>query len=177
MNIVELLKKDHREVDELFRRFQIAEVPESLDEIAKDIVHELSVHAAVEEQFVYPLVRARLDEDGDLADHSIEEHAEVKELLTEIERLKAGSEEHTETMMKVIESVRHHVAEEENEILPKLQAKCDADTLEKVGGVVDKAKSVVPTHPHPLVPGTAAAQLVAGPWAAIIDKTRDLVSG
>ena len=42
--------------------------------------------------------------------------------------------------------------------------------------MVEKAKSLVPTHPHPLVPGTATAQLVAGPWASIVDHVRDLVS-
>lgn len=176
MNVIELLKTDHDEVDELFRRYQIADVQETLDEIAKDIVQELSVHAAVEEQFVYPLVRARVDEGGDVADHSIEEHAEVKELLSDLERLDAGSDEHTETMTKVIESVGHHVEEEENEILPKLREQCDVETLERIGGVVEEAKKVVPTHPHPVVPGTATAQLVAGPWASIIDKARDLVS-
>ena len=48
-------------------------------------------------------------------------------------------------------------------------------TLATLASIVDKAKSVVPTHPHPLVPGTATAQLVAGPWAAMVDKARDLV--
>jgi hypothetical protein len=51
----------------------------------------------------------------------------------------------------------------------------DADTLERLGTVVEEAKKVVPTHPHPLVPGTATAQLVAGPWASIVDRVRDVV--
>ena len=42
---------------------------------------------------------------------------------------------------------------------------------------MEQAKKVVPTHPHPLVPGTATAQLVAGPWAATVDKVRDLLGG
>ena len=40
--------------------------------------------------------------------------------------------------------------------------------------MVEHAKVVAPTHPHPLVPGTATAQLAAGPWASVIDKVRDL---
>ena len=44
-------------------------------------------------------------------------------------------------------------------------------------GFVEQAKKVVPTHQHPLVPGTATAQLVAGPWAATVDKVRDLLGG
>jgi len=72
--------------------------------------------------------------------------------------------------------VREHVAEEEGDVLPKLKEATTADAREKVGSVVEKAKSVVPTHPHPMVPGTATAQLVAGPWATIIDKARDLLA-
>lgn len=173
MHVIDLLEQDHREVDELFRRFQLASKPETLDEIARAIVHELSVHAAVEEQFVYPLVRTVVG--GDPADHAIEEHAEVKQLLADIEKLDAGSDEHAETMSRVIDAVRHHVDEEEDNVFRRLRDGMDDDVLERVGSLVASAKHVVPTHPHPLVPGTATAQLVAGPWAAIVDKARDLV--
>lgn len=172
MNVIDLLERDHGEVNELFRRFQIADKPETKDDIAKQIVHELSVHAAVEEQFVYPLVRLQLD--GETADHAIEEHAEVKDLLTEVEKHDAGSTEHETAVTKIIDSVRHHVDEEEGDMLTRLRETTDESTLERVGTIVESAKKVVPTHPHPLIPGTATAQLVAGPWAAILDKARDV---
>lgn len=175
MNVIDLLENDHSEVNELFRRFQIADKAETKDEIAKQIVHELSVHAAVEEQFVYPLVRLQLD--GDTADHAIEEHAEVKELLTSVEKHDAGSTEHEKAMTEIIDSVRHHVEEEEGDMFARLRETTGEATLERVGTVVESAKKVVPTHPHPLVPGTATAQLVAGPWASIVDKARDVFGG
>lgn len=176
MNAIDLLIQDHRDVDELFRRFQIADKPETKDEIAKQIVHDLSVHAAIEEQFFYPVVRFQLDDGSGLADHSIEEHAEVKELLTTVEKNEAGSAEHEQAMMEIIESVRHHVEDEEQDMFPPLRNEMEADSLERLGTVMETAKQAVPTHPHPLVPGTATAQLVAGPWATIVDKVRDLVS-
>lgn len=176
MNVIDLLTEDHREANELFRRFQLAEAPETLDEVAKEIVHELSVHAAVEEQFFYPLVRACLPEGSETADHAIEEHAEVKALLSDIEDLDAGTTKHTESMMKTIDSVRHHIEDEEGSVFPALREQAENETLETVGDIVEKAKKVVPTHPHPMVPGNATAQLVAGPWAALVDRARDLVS-
>lgn len=174
MNVIDLLENDHTAVNELFRRFQIAEKAETKDEIAKEIVHDLSVHAAVEEMFLYPLVRLKLD--GEVADHAIEEHAEVKELLATIENTSAGSAAHDDTMAKVIESVRHHVEEEERDMFARLRDNTDTDTLEQLGSFVESAQDAVPTHPHPLIPGTATAQLIAGPWATIVDKARDLVS-
>ena len=177
MNVIELLEQDHSEVDELFRRVNLSDKAESIDELTKQIVHDLSVHAAVEEQFVYPLIRVKVDGGGDLADEAIEEHQQAKRLLADLEKLDAGSAEHSAAMQELIESVRHHVEEEEGEVFPKLRAEVDEGTLDKMGALVEQAKKVVPTHPHPLVPGTATAQLLAGPWAAMADKVRDVLGG
>lgn len=175
MEITELLTNDHREVDELFRRYNLSDKDDSIEELTKEIVHELSVHAAVEELFVYPLIRAKVEGGGDLADEAIDEHQSVKRLLADIEKMEAGSAEHGTKMDELIQAVRHHVEEEEGEVFPKLRDGASASVRDKVGTVVEHAKGVVPTHPHPLVPGTATAQLVAGPWAAAVDKLRDLV--
>lgn len=175
MEITELLTNDHREVDELFRRYNLSSKDDSIEEVTKEIVHELSVHAAVEELFVYPLIRAEVDGGGDLADEAIDEHQSVKRLLADIEELEAGSTAHSTKMAELIETVRHHVEEEEGEVFPMLRDGASSSLRDKVGTVVEHAKGAVPTHPHPLVPGTATAQLMAGPWAAAIDKLRDLV--
>lgn len=176
MDIIELLENDHREVNELFRRFQLAEKPDTLDDLAKQIVHELCVHTAVEEQFVYPYLRLKLDDGSELADRSISEHAQVEGLLADIEKQDAGTAEHTRTMHQVIEAVRRHIEEEEGTIFPQLRDSADQKGLERLASIVEAAKVAVPTHPHPLIPGTATAQLIAGPWAAIVDRARDLVS-
>jgi len=176
MDIIDVLTKDHGEVNQLFGRFQRASKPETLDELAKEIIRELSIHAAIEEQFVYPFLRRTVDDGGGLADHAIDEHQEVKELLDKLEKMESTQKQFTQTMEKLIESVREHVAEEEGEVLPKLREATTADLREKIGAVADKAKSIVPTHPHPMVPGTATAQLLAGPWASLVDRLRDLVA-
>lgn len=176
MDIVELLTRDHREVGQLFGRFRRSSKPETRKELARKIVRELSVHAAVEEQFVYPVARVKVDGGSGLADHSIDEHQQVKELLSRMEQTDPASAEMTSLMDKLVDAVREHVAEEERGLLRGLGSATDADFRSTLGSVVERAKSVVPTHPHPLVPGTAAAQLVAGPWASLVDHVRDLVA-
>ena len=176
MDVIDLLTNDHAEVNGLFARFKQASKPDTKRELANEIVHGLSVHAAVEETFVYPLMRAKLENGSEKADHAIAEHAEAKRLLAEIEKLDPDKSDFDKTMEKVTESVRHHVAEEEGELFPELRSNTSPDMREKLGTVVEKAKGLVPTHPHPLVPGTATAQLVTGPWASIVDHVRDLVS-
>lgn len=176
MDIVKLLTQDHAEVNQLFGRFARSSKPETLKELAKQIIHELSVHAAVEEQFVYPVLRWKVEDGSGLADHAIDEHQEVKRLLADLEKLEPGQAAFSSVMDKVIAAVREHVSDEEGDVLPKLKAATDAELRENLGSLVEKAKSVVPTHPHPLVPGTATAQLIAGPWASIVDRIRDLVA-
>lgn len=177
MNVIELLENDHREVDELFRRVNLSEKDESVEALTRQIVHDLSVHAAVEEQFVYPLIRAKVEGGGELADEAIEEHQQAKRLLADLEKFDAGSSEHTAAMQELIGAIRHHVEEEERELFTKLRSEVDNGTLDKMGVLVEQAKKVVPTHPHPLVPGTATAQLLAGPWASMVDKVRDVLGG
>jgi hemerythrin superfamily protein len=177
MNVIQLLENDHREVGELFRRVNLSQKDDTVEDLTKQIVHELSVHAAVEEQFVYPLIRAKLDNGSGMADEAIEEHQQAKRLLADLEKVDAGSSEHGTAMQELMETIRHHVEEEEGKVFPQLRAAVDDSTMDKLGSVIEEAKKVVPTHPHPLVPGTATAQLVAGPWAAIVDKVRDLVGG
>src|SRR3954463_14834373 len=117
MDIIDLLTKDHTEVNELFGRFNQSSKSETQEELAKNIVHELSVHAAVEEQFVYPLIRKNVDGGDEMVDHAIEEHQEVKQLLADIEKLDAGNADFSSKMEKVISSVREHVEEEEGDVL------------------------------------------------------------
>jgi hemerythrin superfamily protein len=162
-------------VNELFRRVNLSEKEDSIEELTKQIVHDLSVHAAVEEQFVYPLIRAKVEGGSEMADEAIEEHQDAKRLLADLEKHDAGSDEHSAAMQQLIAAIRHHVEEEEGEVFPQLRESVDGSTLDKMGTLVEQAKKVVPTHPHPLVPGTATAQLVAGPWAATVDKVRDLL--
>lgn len=176
MDVITLLTNDHHEVNQLFGRFSRASKPETRERLAKQVIHELSVHAAVEEQFVYPTLRAKLEEGSDMADHAIDEHQEVKRLLDDLERDDPSRASFGHTMDKVIASVREHVSEEEGEVLPALRAATDSEFRNKLGEVVERAKSLVPTHPHPLVPGTATGQLIAGPWATLIDRVRDLVA-
>ncbi len=176
MDVIELLKQDHAEVNELFRRYQLASRTETTDDLVRQVVRELSVHAAIEEQFVYPLLRFRVADGRAMADESIAEHHEVKELLSRIEGSAPGSSARADLMAELIEAVRAHVEDEEGEVFPRLRENTDETLRRSLGKLARAAKYAVPTHPHPLVPGTATAQLLAGPWLTLVDKARDLVA-
>ena len=70
----DLLKKDHRKVEELFARFRQTHG----ESVATEICDELTVHTRVEEQMLYPAVRKDMTGGGKLTDEAEKEHAEAK---------------------------------------------------------------------------------------------------
>jgi hemerythrin superfamily protein len=59
MNPIQLIKQDHRMVKGLFRKFERASRSADRQKIGQEIIEELSVHSAIEEQLIYPLIEAR----------------------------------------------------------------------------------------------------------------------
>ena len=134
----ELLTKDHKEVKSLFRQYEglaEAEAPAGEREtLARLICQLLTVHATIEEEIFYPAVRKAMD-DGDLLDEAEVEHASAKELIAQIESMKA-SEPLYDAKVKVLgEYIDHHVKEEEGELFPQVRrAKLDLVALgEQIG--------------------------------------------
>jgi hypothetical protein len=44
-----------------------------------------------------------------------------------------------------------------------------------MGRQLKAAESIAPTHPHPSAAGSTGAQYAAGPFASLVDRTRDVV--
>ena len=170
---VEILRNDHRAVEALFRRFERARSGLERRRLADRMTRELSIHAAIEEQHVYPLLRTRLDGEAPKVLVALEEHHLAKLGLSEIERLD-GSDERFEAKVHVlIESVRRHVREEERELLPALRRALSQDELRALGEALGRAKDAAPTRPHPAAPDEPPANLLANAGAAAMDRGRD----
>jgi iron-sulfur cluster repair protein YtfE (RIC family) len=146
-------------------------------EVLADIVKELSVHAAIEEQYVYPKIREVVPGGDKLADQAIQEHLTVKELLAELDGADGKNPSVTAGVSALRESVEQHVEEEESELLPKLKEHCELEDLQKLGQTLETAKAAAPTHPHPNAPARPPGNAVVGPALAALDRLRDAMSG
>lgn len=114
---VALLKADHDRVNELFDRFEAAKGRSAKVKIARAALAELKVHAAIEEELFYPAVRKPVGKE--VMNEADEEHHVAKLLIAELDVMD-GSESHFDAKFHVLaESVRHHIREEEGEMLPK----------------------------------------------------------
>jgi hemerythrin-like domain-containing protein len=175
MNAVDLLTRDHRAVEKLFAAFDSAE-PDARENILVEIIQELSVHAAIEEAHLYPLIARDVDGGDDMVDEAEKEHQTVKEILGRLDGRvdKAHTKEVAEMVARLQRAVDHHVQEEEGEVFPALQETVSKTRLEEVGRELAKAKESAPTRPHPNQP---PATELTGKANAAVDKARDAISG
>ena len=120
-----MLQKDHQKVKDLFDEFEQAEDARTKHRIINETIHELDVHAKLEESLIYPAIRKEID-DKKVMDEALEEHHVAHVLLNELKRMK-GSDGRYEAKFKVLgESIKHHVKEEEGTLFPKAE-KIDLD--------------------------------------------------
>ena len=176
---ITMLKDDHRTVEQLFKRFEKAGERAFTEKrnIVDRIVEELSVHAAIEEQVFYPVVRATVPRAEDQTLESLEEHHIVKWVLSELDSMSPEDERFVPKVTVLIENVRHHVKEEEQDLFPMVRDKLSRDSLRDVGELMGKAKSTAPTHPHPRSPDAPPQNLVIGTAAGVADRIGDTVNG
>jgi hemerythrin superfamily protein len=185
MDATALLQRDHEAVEQLFRQFEklTERAHKSKERIVLKIIRELAVHSAVEEMLFYPAVRtAGLKADtragGQASEtvlESLEEHHIVKWTLSELEKMKPDDERYDAKVKVLMESVRHHVKEEQDELFPKARRLLGPRMLEELGTRMEKAKKVAPTRPHPRAPDQPPGNMVAGTMAAMMDRAKDLV--
>jgi hemerythrin superfamily protein len=177
MNALTLLKNDHKTVEDLFKRFEKLG-PRALKarrDVVDRIIHELSVHAAIEEMLFYPALRDALDKDDvdGMVLESLEEHHIVKWLLSELERMPADHERFDAKVTVLIENVRHHVNDEEQDLFPQVSKLFDRAQLDELGEAMTRLKETAPTRPHPRSPDEPPGNLVTGAGAALLDKAID----
>jgi hemerythrin superfamily protein len=179
VDAIELLKKDHRTVDDLFKRIEKAGsgATKTKRNLAERIIKELSVHAVVEETVFYPAVREASDEIRDDVLESLEEHHIVKWVLNELDGMDPEHERFDAKATVLAEMVRHHVEEEEKELFPKVRKALDAETRKELGEVMRRAKQGAPTRPHPRSPDEPPGNLVAGAFSSLLDRIRDGARG
>ncbi len=187
MNALTLLKQDHKTVEGLFKQFEALgdRAGKQKEKIVARIIEELSVHATIEEAIFYPTVRAAAkfahkeheEEAEDQVLEALEEHHIVKWTLNELEGMSAEAERFEAKMTVLMESIRHHVEEEEEDLFPTVEKLLAEEELEAMGEQMELAKKVAPTHPHPRAPDHPPGNLMAGAVAAVIDRGTDFVRG
>ena len=187
MDAIALLTRDHQEVDRLFKQFEklTDRAQKSKQKLVVKMIRALAIHAAIEEMLFYPAVRTAAlkastragEKAADDVLEALEEHHIVKWTLAELEKMKPEDERYQAKVTVLMEMVRHHVEEEQDELFPKVRKLLGAELLEELGTRMEKAKKIAPTRPHPRAPDSPPGNLAAGAMAAVMDRGREMVRG
>ncbi|GAA3726410.1 hemerythrin superfamily protein [Spinactinospora alkalitolerans] len=177
-DLIGVIVSDHRDVERVFTELEQGDLaPERRKELTDHVITELVRHSVAEEQYMYPAARKALADGDRIADHEVQEHAEAERVMKDLEGLDPGDARFEELLATLIRDIRHHVSDEENDLLPRLREACSQQELAELGQKVLQAKKNAPTRPHPSAPDTPPANRILDPGAGMIDRMRDALTG
>lgn len=134
----QLIKRDHKKVEGLFQKFEKAKTAGAKKKLCEQVIEELEVHTKLEEEIFYPAVRKHVGEE-EMLQEAKQEHQEAKQIIARLKKADAEDDEFDSTFEELVESVKHHVEEEEGEMLPKAE-ESDMD-LQEYGGEMAERKN------------------------------------
>jgi hemerythrin superfamily protein len=149
MDAIVLLKDDHKTVEKLFKQFEKAgpKAHKAKRAIVDQVIEELTTHTFIEETIFYPAARKGAPDTTDHVLESVEEHHVVVWMLSELKNLDPADERYDAKMTVLMENVRHHVEEEEQDWFPKVRESMGRSQLQELGEQMSKAKSEAPRDP------------------------------
>jgi len=148
VDILGVIKRDHNEVKALFKEYESLgpNAKASRAKLAKKIMEELVKHDEAEEQTLYALLkeRARGSEERIKILEAFEEHTMASELIAKLKKLETPDEEFMAKFQVLIESVQHHIKDEEGNVHKIAREELDKDELNELAPKFEEAKKSVP---------------------------------
>ena len=136
-DVITLIEQDHRKVERVFEQLKKAEKPAELLELLTRLQHLLEPHTKAEEAILYPAMETAKVESLDTSD-ATEEHDYVSKLLTELIAEGPEAEAFGQKVETIEAAVKHHVKEEEEEMLPEYRRKSDSGTRDQLGSAFEQ---------------------------------------
>src|SRR4051812_30218318 len=145
MDAIELLKSDHREVEDLLNRITALEEDDAEErgDLFEQLEPKLKAHETIEQEIFYPAAKEAGGEAEEIVSHSYVEHHLVDVLIDEIGELSPGDEEWTARAHVLKELVGHHVEEEQDELFPAARKGLGKDRLQQLGEEMQARKDEV----------------------------------
>lgn len=130
MDPIELLTRQHEEAESLFQQVAVAR-GEERTHLFRRLAYLLTLHTHLEERFFYPEVK--LAETSDLIQHSYDDHAESKALISQMLHLDVRDIQFEPALIRLRESVEAHVAEERSILFPQVRQLLSSEHLARLG--------------------------------------------
>lgn len=144
-----MLKDDHQKILRTFRDFENAgeNAHKTKATLVDRMIELLTVHTYIENEVMYPRVRELVPELEDDVLESYEEHHVADVLVMELAAMKPDDERFTAKTTVLIENVRHHIKEEEDEWFPDVREALGRKVLQEIGAEMAEARKKAPRSP------------------------------
>jgi hemerythrin superfamily protein len=174
-DVVSFLKAQHEEIKGCFQQV-LGTSGDDRQAAFDDLRRLLAVHETAEEEVVHPRAKRAIT-DGESVIHArLSEEHEGKKMLAELEKLDVNSAEFDQQFAAFQRDVIAHAEAEEHQEFAQLRMELDDEQLRRMRNAVKLAEAMAPTRPHPGVE-SATANMLAGPFASMMDRARDLITG
>ncbi|WP_018656087.1 hemerythrin domain-containing protein [Actinomadura flavalba] len=170
-DVIDLLTRRHAEIQDAFTDVQSStggDRQRAFDRLRR----LLAVHETAEEEVVHPYARRVADDGKATVDARLAEERSAKEILAALDALGPDGPGFMERLHELRAAVTEHARHEEDEEFPRLRAATTPEERRALAAAVRAAEATAPTRPHPGVE-SGVANLVAGPVASVIDRTKD----
>jgi len=137
-DVVDLIIRDHREVERMFE--QLRSDPSVRPGLVPVLTTLLTAHSRAEESEVYPAARDEAGESKEV-EHSQKEHLEAEQLLAKLAEVDPTGPEFDSVLGQVIDSVTHHVEEEESSVLSGLRDQLSEERRAELGAAFLTARA------------------------------------
>jgi hemerythrin superfamily protein len=131
-DVVDVIKAQHREVDRLLEEAMSAGADTAA--LLRQVSDLLTPHSEAEESFVYPAIGQRAPkEEGEQVHDSLAEHQHIDQLLQELLAGDPDEPGFDGKLAALVGEIRHHVEEEEEELLPVLAEQASDEDRAEMG--------------------------------------------
>ncbi|GLE54304.1 hemerythrin domain-containing protein [Mycobacterium montefiorense] len=174
-DVVDFLSGQHEQIKSLFAK-TLSASGEAREKGFIDLRRLLAVHETIEEEIVHPRAKRKIANGEAVVGQRLEEEHEAKVVLQKLEKLDVDSDDFTRLLTELRDDVLAHAKQEEKDEFARLGKELSDHELESMGRAAKLAEAIAPTRPHAGVE-SQLANLVAGPFAAMLDRARDAIIG
>lgn len=176
-DVIDVLTSDHRDVTALIGEIWSVTDRMVRRDLTDTAISEIVRHAVAEEMYVYPVVREYLPDGEKAVEHDIAEHKQLERTMKQLEGADVSSAEFDTALRQLETLLADHVRDEESEQFPELRRRVPPEELRKLAEVVEAAKKLAPTRPHPSAPNSELFHKLVGPGVGLVDRLRDKLTG
>jgi len=137
--ITDMIRFDHSHVMVTFHQYTKDKSATVKKALADTICSALEIHATLEEEIFYPVMR-EIDKGEPFVHKAEPEHNDMRRMIAELRATGGADPRHDKVMLELMRDVIHHVADEETTLLPQAETLMSKARLSELGAQMTKRR-------------------------------------